>query len=81
MQRLWTKAADWPAEMDLVRDWLTPYLEQRYADAVVRAGDLDQLAKIAAGYASRRAFLTDLTLDPPRPRATKPASPRSMRII
>jgi len=54
MQRLCTKAAEWPAEMDLVRDWLSPYLEQRYADALVRVGDLDQLAKIAAGYASRR---------------------------
>jgi DNA helicase-2/ATP-dependent DNA helicase PcrA len=32
---------------------------------VVRAGDLDQLAKIAAGYATRQEFLTDLTLDPP----------------
>ena len=66
MQRLWTNAVDWPVEMDLVRDWLNPYLEQRYADALVRASDLDQLAKIATGYESRRAFLTDLTLDPPQ---------------
>ena len=27
-----------------VRQWYQPHLEQRYADAVVRAGDLDQLA-------------------------------------
>ena len=75
MQRLWSKAADWPAEMDLVRDWLNPYLEQRYADALVRAGDLDQLAKIAAGYASRRAFLTDLTLDPPQATSDEAGKP------
>jgi DNA helicase-2/ATP-dependent DNA helicase PcrA len=75
MQRLWTKAAEWPAEMDLVRDWLSPYLEQRYADALVRAADLDQLAKIAAGYASRRAFLTDLTLDPPQATSDEAGKP------
>ena len=45
MQRLWTKTAQWPAEIDLVRNWLQPYLEQKFADAVVRAGDLDQLAQ------------------------------------
>ena len=32
---------------------------------MVRAGDLDQLQRIAAGYGSRAHFLTDLTLDPP----------------
>ncbi len=31
----------------------------------MRAGDLDQLQRIAAGYPSRSRFLTDLTLDPP----------------
>jgi DNA helicase-2/ATP-dependent DNA helicase PcrA len=66
MQRLWTRTAPWPAEIDLVRDWYQPYLEQKFADALVRTGDLDQLAKIAAGYGSRQEFLTDLTLDPPQ---------------
>ena len=61
--------------MDLVRDWLSPYLEQRYADALVRVGDLDQLAKIAAGYASRREFLTDLTLDPPQATSDEAGKP------
>lgn len=32
---------------------------------MVRAGDLDQLRRIAAGNSSRAQFLTDLTLDPP----------------
>ncbi|HJU31071.1 MAG TPA: ATP-dependent helicase [Hyphomicrobiaceae bacterium] len=65
MQRLHAEAAEWPAEFDLVRQWYQPHLEQRYADAAVRTGDLDQLQRIAAGYASRSHFLTDLTLDPP----------------
>ena len=50
-----------------------------YEDAVVRAGDLEQLERIAAGYPSREAFLTDLTLDPPERRATKPARRCSTR--
>jgi DNA helicase-2/ATP-dependent DNA helicase PcrA len=65
MQRLGEAGGDWPAQFDLVRQWYQPHLEQRFADAVVRAGDLDQLQRIAAGYATRSHFLTDLTLDPP----------------
>ncbi len=63
---LWIKAAEWPCDIDLARNWLQPYVEQNYADALVRMGDLDQLAKIAASHASRAEFLTDLTLDPPQ---------------
>ncbi len=55
----------WPAEFERVRQWYQPHLERRYEDAVVRAGDLDQLQRMAALYPSRQAFLTDLTLDPP----------------
>jgi DNA helicase-2/ATP-dependent DNA helicase PcrA len=58
-------ASDWPAEFERVRQWYRPLLEQRYPDAVVRAGDLDQLQRIAGFYPTRQAFLTDLTLDPP----------------
>ena len=32
----------------------------------MRAGDLDQLVRIADGFASRASFLTELTLDPPQ---------------
>ena len=63
MQQLHTTG--WPAELDLVRQWYQPHLEQRYPDAHVRAGDLDQLQRIAVSYPSRARFLTDLTLDPP----------------
>jgi DNA helicase-2/ATP-dependent DNA helicase PcrA len=75
MQRLWTAAAVWPAEIDLVREWYQPHLEQKFADAVVRADDLDQLGKIAAGYGSRQEFLTDLTLDPPNATSDEAGKP------
>jgi DNA helicase-2/ATP-dependent DNA helicase PcrA len=65
MEQLGRAPGSWPAEFDRLRRWYQPLLEARYADAVVRAGDLDQLQRIAALYASRQAFLTDLTLDPP----------------
>lgn len=57
--------AGWPAEMELARGWYEPHLERIHDDAVVRRADLVQLEQIAAGYASRERFLTELTLDPP----------------
>jgi DNA helicase-2/ATP-dependent DNA helicase PcrA len=65
MQHLRSKGCEWPEEIEEVRRWYQPHFEQRYEDAVVRGGDLDQLQRIAAGYPSRAKFLTDLTLDPP----------------
>ena len=49
----------------LVRRWYDPLLEVLYDDARLRAGDLDKLEQIAAGYATRERFLSELTLDPP----------------
>jgi DNA helicase-2/ATP-dependent DNA helicase PcrA len=65
LTRLRGPGTEWPQELDLVRQWYQPYLEDRYPDAAVRAADLDQLQRIAAGSDSRTRFLTDLTLDPP----------------
>jgi DNA helicase-2/ATP-dependent DNA helicase PcrA len=65
LHRLRRPASEWLAELDLVRQWYQPLLEQRYDDAHLRAADLDQLARIAAACPSRAKFLTDLTLDPP----------------
>lgn len=65
MQQLIDRKTSWPADFDLARAWYQSRLEQHYPDAVVRAGDLDQLQRIAAGYPTRAKFLTDLTLDPP----------------
>lgn len=69
--------AAWPAEFERVRTWYQPFMEARYADAVVRAGDLDQLQRMADGYPSRAKFLTDLTLDPPS--ATSDEAGKPMR--
>jgi DNA helicase-2/ATP-dependent DNA helicase PcrA len=55
----------WPAEFERVRQWYEPHLDRIHEDGEVRLGDLLQLEQIAAGYASRERFLTELTLDPP----------------
>ncbi|MEZ5815508.1 MAG: ATP-dependent helicase [Hyphomicrobiaceae bacterium] len=65
MESLHERAMQWPADLDAVRHWFTPHFEARYPDAAVRAGDLDQLVRLAGQYRSREHFLTELTLDPP----------------
>ena len=59
------RAAGWPAELDLVRRWYEPHLNQIHEDAMLREADLLQLVQIASTYPSRERFLTELTLDPP----------------
>jgi DNA helicase II / ATP-dependent DNA helicase PcrA len=76
MQKLHEPLSEWPAEFDLVHQWYQPHLQRRYLDAVVRAGDLDQLQAIARGYTSRAKFLTDLTLDPPSATSDAAGPPR-----
>ena len=65
LQRLRSGDAGWPAEIACARLWYAPHLERMHEVAAVRHADLLQLEQIAAGYPSRRRFLTDLTLDPP----------------
>lgn len=55
----------WPADMDLAKRWYVPHLERLHDDAVMRRTDVDNLERIASGYASRERFLSELTLDPP----------------
>jgi len=55
----------WPADMELAKAWYLPQLERMHDDAQVRKLDVEQLARLAAGYGSRERFLTELTLDPP----------------
>ena len=55
----------WPAEMDLAKRWYVPHLERLHDDAAMRRADIDNLERIASGYASRERFLSELTLDPP----------------
>jgi DNA helicase II / ATP-dependent DNA helicase PcrA len=76
MQGLRACARNWPGEIERVRQWYEPHLERRYADAVVRASDLDQLQRIAGVYPSRQAFLTDLTLDLPSASSDEAGRPR-----
>jgi DNA helicase II / ATP-dependent DNA helicase PcrA len=56
----------WPADMELAKAWYLPQLERIHDDAQVRKLDVDQLVRLAVGYASRERFLTELTLDPPQ---------------
>jgi DNA helicase-2/ATP-dependent DNA helicase PcrA len=64
--RLRDSAVAWPTDLELARDWYLPHLERIHEDAMVRKLDVEQLVRLAAGYASRERFLTELTLDPPQ---------------
>lgn len=55
----------WPSAFEQVVAWYQPHLERMHDDAAARHADLQQLERIAATYASRERFLTELTLDPP----------------
>jgi DNA helicase-2/ATP-dependent DNA helicase PcrA len=57
--------APWAGQVARVREWYAPHLERLYAEAQVRAGDLEQLEKISANFAGREDFLSELALDPP----------------
>ncbi len=78
LSALHTGRAGWPAELDVARRWYEPILERTHEDAQTRIADLTQLQQIAADYASRERFLTELTLDPPgartSDRSTSPAT-------
>ena len=56
----------WPGQLGRVRRWYEPHLERIYDHARVRAQDLEQLEAMAASFASRERFLSELTLDPPQ---------------
>jgi len=75
LARLNVGPGDWPTDIEAVRDWFQPHFEARYPDAAVRAGDLDQLVRIAATYPSRERFLTELTLDPPEATSDEAGAP------
>src|SRR6059058_926938 len=46
----------WPADMELAKTWYLPHLERMHDDAQVRKLDVEQLARLATGYASRERF-------------------------
>ena len=59
------RAVTWPGDLDLAARWYAPVMNERYDDARVRVGDIEQLQRIGATFGSRTSFLTELTLDPP----------------
>lgn len=69
--REWLQAEDdlqtigWPEAIARARRWYEPHLQRLHDDAAVRAADLAQLERIAAGFGNRERFLAELTLDPP----------------
>jgi DNA helicase-2/ATP-dependent DNA helicase PcrA len=66
MAHLRSENARWPDDLQRVIAWYRPHCERLHDDARVRMADLEQLARIAAGHASRERFVTELTLDPPQ---------------
>ncbi|GLU32344.1 DNA helicase [Trinickia caryophylli] len=65
MTDLWCVRTPWPAEFEQVRRWYEPHLERNHDDAAARHADILQMESLAATYASRERFLTELALDPP----------------
>jgi len=65
----------WAGQLGLARRWYEPQLARRYDEAGVRAGDLEQLERIALQFASRERFLSELTLDPPQASGDLAAAP------
>jgi DNA helicase-2/ATP-dependent DNA helicase PcrA len=59
------RAPAWPSDLDLAARWYGPVMNERYDDARVRLGDIEQMQRIGATFVSRTSFLTELTLDPP----------------
>jgi len=66
MADLGADSATWEGQITRVRAWYEPQLERLYEAAQVRRGDLEQLERLAVQYATREAFVTELTLDPPQ---------------
>ena len=66
MHHLRSADACWPDDLQRAIAWYRPQAERLHDDARVRLADLEQLARIAAGHASRERFITELTLDPPQ---------------
>jgi ATP-dependent DNA helicase UvrD/PcrA len=57
---------DVSVRVGLARRWYEPMLERLHDAPRIRAADLEQLERIAAGYDTLEQFLTELALDPPQ---------------
>jgi DNA helicase-2/ATP-dependent DNA helicase PcrA len=56
----------WVGQLEQVHAWYRPHLERIYDAAQVRAGDIEQLQRLAGQFANREQFITEMTLDPPQ---------------
>ena len=74
-RRLRTPGLRWPADIELVKAWYLPHLERMHDDAQVRAADVEQLAVLAGGHATRESFLAEITLDPPEATSDRAGPP------
>lgn len=70
-----SEAPDWPNELAAVADWYLPQMERLHDHPVPRQADVEQLARLASGHASRERFLTELTLDPPQATSDEAGDP------
>ncbi len=59
-------ARGWEGQVGVARQWYEPHLNRLYPESPARAGDLEQLERIAMQFATREQFLSELTLDPPQ---------------
>ncbi len=69
------RGAGWPDAVAVALRWYAPHLERLHDDAATRRLDLEQLAHLAAGFASRERFLAELTLDPPQATSDEAGAP------
>jgi DNA helicase-2/ATP-dependent DNA helicase PcrA len=53
------------AHVERIRRFYDPVCDAHYDNGEIRRKDIENLERIAAGYATRRDFLSDLILDPP----------------
>jgi DNA helicase-2/ATP-dependent DNA helicase PcrA len=65
LERLEEPGQSLVARMNLALEYYEPLAKERYDDYPKRLKDLEHLLNIAARYRDLRAFLNDLTLDPP----------------
>ncbi|HET7202417.1 MAG TPA: ATP-dependent helicase [Steroidobacteraceae bacterium] len=66
LAQIGAEGAPWEGQVHRVRQWYEPQLERLYEAAQARKGDLDQLERLGQQHATREAFVTELTLDPPQ---------------
>jgi DNA helicase-2/ATP-dependent DNA helicase PcrA len=75
MQGLAHPEGPWQGQVHRAREWFEPHLERIYEQAQVRAGDLEQLERLAQQYGTREQFLSEMALDPPQASGDRAGAP------